>query len=279
MKFGLYGFHRGALEDPTALTRQARLAEALGFESIWVGDHVALPPRAPGATAARIEAVAALAFLAGVTSTIRLGAGVIVLPQRQPVLLAQQLATVDRLSRGRLMVGVGVGYVRSELDAFGVRLDERARRTDEYLDVMRRLWGGSTTTHDGEFVSFGDLVQRPEPHDGAPPLIIGGHARASLRRAVTAGDGWFGWDIDLHTTANLMTGLRDIADTEGRTTPTEITVAPSEHLDDDALAAYQELGVDRLVLTPGGSEGGRLTDGELTDAFIQSAAELVGLAS
>src|SRR6266496_3747646 len=126
LKLGLYGLHRGGSADPDTMVRRARLAEEAGFESLWVGDHIALPsglgdpPDQP-----RIEAVVALAHMAALTSRVRLCFGVIVLPQRQPVLLAKQLASIDVLSKGRLTVGVGVGYVEPELRALGVSLADR----------------------------------------------------------------------------------------------------------------------------------------------------------
>ena len=275
MKFGLYGFHRGASEDPVALTRHARLAEEGGFESVWVGDHVALPTRAPGSDGPRVETVATLAFLAAATSTVRLGAGVIVLPQRQPVLLAQQLSTVDKLSRGRLIVGVGVGYVRSELAAFGVSLDERGRRTDEYLAVMQQLWTGAPSSFSGEFTQFNDIVQRPTPYGSRrPPLVIGGRAPGALRRAARVGDGWFGWDLDRSTTAELLDELAAECDRIGRAEPLHITVAPSEPITDELIEAYEELDVGRLVIAPS-STGASLIDGSLTDAFIESTIDVI----
>src|SRR3954470_19053782 len=142
MKFGLYGLLRGRGVEPDMLVRRARLAETAGFESLWVGDHIPLPADL-GGEQPRLEVVVAISHLAAVTTRIRLGFGVIVLPQRQPVLLARQLSSIDVLSRGRLTVGVGVGYVEPELRAFGVPLAERGARTDEYLAAMRALWTAS----------------------------------------------------------------------------------------------------------------------------------------
>jgi alkanesulfonate monooxygenase SsuD/methylene tetrahydromethanopterin reductase-like flavin-dependent oxidoreductase (luciferase family) len=137
LKFGLYGLLRGDV-DPGTLARRGQLAEQAGFESLWVGDHIALPGQ--DGEQPRLEVVVAVSYLAAVTATVRLGFGVIVLPQRQPVLLARQLSSIDILSRGRLMAGFGVGYVEPELRALGVPLAERGARTDEYLAAMRALW-------------------------------------------------------------------------------------------------------------------------------------------
>src|SRR6185503_6989188 len=142
--FGLFGVHRGAQAEPDALGRRARLAEEAGFESVWVGDHISLPMGAETVAAYppeqhRLEAISALSYLAAITSRVRLGVGVIVVPQRQPLLLAKQLTTVDVLSKGRLIFGSGFGYVESELKALGVSMSERAARTDEYLAAIRAV--------------------------------------------------------------------------------------------------------------------------------------------
>src|SRR4051794_7519445 len=188
MKFGLYGLLRGQGIEPDTLVRRARAAESAGFESLWVGDHIALPAD-QGGEQPRLEVVVAISHLAAVTTRIRLGFGVIVLPQRQPVLLARQLSSIDVLSRGRLTVGVGVGYVEPELSALGVPLAERGARTDEYLAAMRALWAASPSFH-GRWVTFEDVHQRPlpvqRPH---PPIVVGGHSAAACRPAGTSAHG------------------------------------------------------------------------------------------
>lgn len=151
MKFGLYGLHRDRNVAPDVLARRAALAEQSGFESLWVGDHIALPPGEGNPP--RLEALIALTYLAAVTSRIRLGVGLIVLPQRQPVLLAKQLTSLDVLSGGRLTVAVGAGYVEPELHAMGVALSERGARTDEYLAAMHALWTAEPA-FTGRFASY-----------------------------------------------------------------------------------------------------------------------------
>ena len=182
LKIGLYGLHRDGGTNPDRLARRARLAEEAGFESLWVGDHIALPPvTASGefdpSPMPRLEAVTAIAYLAAVTERVRLGLGVIVVPQRQPVLLAKQLSTLDVLSAGRLIVGVGVGYIEPELRALGVSLGERGARTDEYLAAMRSLWDTPVPSFAGEFVSFSGVVQRPLPVQRPHPSILVGEPR------------------------------------------------------------------------------------------------------
>jgi probable F420-dependent oxidoreductase len=200
LSLGLFGLHRGSSADPDTLARRARLAEAAGFESLWVGDHIALPDDTKefSRDEPRLEALIALAHLAALTRRVRLAIGVIVLPQRQPVLLAKQLTSIDALSRGRLIVGIGVGYLEPELRALGASLADRGARTDEYLAAMRALWDEPAPTFEGRFVSFSGLIERPlpvqRPH---PPIVVGGHSKAAHRRAVEGANGWYGWDLGL----------------------------------------------------------------------------------
>ncbi|MQA85677.1 MAG: TIGR03619 family F420-dependent LLM class oxidoreductase [Streptosporangiales bacterium] len=276
LKLGLFGLHRGSSAEPDTLVRRARLAEEVGFESLWVGDHIALPsdsrypPDQP-----RLEALATLTYLAAVTSRVRLAVGVIVLPQRQPVLLAKQLSSIDFLSRGRLTVGIGVGYVEPELRALGATLADRGTRTDEYLAAMRALWDEPTPSLDGRFVSFADVHQRPwpvqRPH---PPIVIGGQSPAAYRRAIQAGNGWYGFGLDLEATAQALAGLREAASRYERPAglgELEITITPHGTVDLDAARRYGDLGVHRLTMQP------HTMDGSAMDELITSAAEtLVG---
>jgi probable F420-dependent oxidoreductase len=256
LKLALYGLHRGDSAEPETLARRARAAEDAGFEALWVGDHIALPVDESGdpATQPRLEAVVALTHLAALTTRVRLGFGVIVLPQRQPVLLAKQLSSIDFLSGGRLTVGVGVGWVEPELNALGVSMAERAARADEYLAAMRVLWDEPTPSFTGEFVSFAGVVQRPRPAQRPhPPIVIGGHAPSALRRAVRSGNGWYGWDLDVEQTATALADLRAAESRHGRPAELgelEITITPPGLPDVATARRYADLGVRRLVLQP-----------------------------
>jgi probable F420-dependent oxidoreductase len=260
MKFGLYGLHKGSSAEPETLHRQARLAEDAGFESLWVGDHVALPfgadnpPDEP-----RLEAVVALSHLAAVTTGVRLGFGLIVLPQRQPVLMAKQISSIDVLSKGRLIVGIGVGYEELELRALGASLADRGARTDEYLSAMRALWDEPTPRFEGRFVSFSDVIERPRPlQQPHPPIVIGGHSPAAYRRAIESGNGWYGWELDLEQTAQALSGLREAASRDERPAELgqlEITITPPGTPDLDTTRRYAELGVHRLAVQPSTTQG------------------------
>ena len=265
VKLGLFGLHRGSSADPDMLARRARTAEEAGFESLWVGDHIALPFDAQDPPAEpRLEAVTAIAHMAALTHRVKLAIGVIVLPQRQPVLLAKQLASIDMLSNGRLIVGIGAGYVEPELRALGASLADRGARTDEYLAAMRALWDEPVPSFDGRFVRFDGVVQRPRPVQRPhPPIVVGGHSPRALHRAVQAGNGWYGWELDLPQTARALEDLREL----GRHHPRppelgelEITITPPGVPDLGTACRYAELGVHRLAIQPHTMEGSAIDE-------------------
>jgi probable F420-dependent oxidoreductase len=270
MKWGLYGLHKGTSVDPDVLARRARRAEEVGFESLWTGDHVALPVDAPDPPdEPRLELVAGLAHLAALTSRVRLATGVAVLPQRHPVLLAKQLASIDVLSGGRLIVGIGVGHVGAELTALGASTTDRGARTDEHLAAMLALWDEPTPSFDGRFVSFSGVVSRPRPVQRPhPPIVVGGHAPASFRRAAEVADGWYGWELDPDRSAAAIAALDDAGRGVGRP-PLEITITPPPHFDADMARRYAEVGVHRLVVQPQASDGTEIDD------LIESTARLI----
>ncbi len=274
LRFGLYGLLRGRGVEPDTLVRRARLAEEAGFESLWVGDHVALPAEFDGEQP-RLEVVVAVSHLAAVTTRVRLGFGVLVLPQRQPVLLAKQLASIDTLAKGRLTVGIGVGYVERELRAMGVSLADRGARTDEYLAAMRTLWTEPAPSFQGRFVSFDGVFQRPRPVQRPhPPIVVGGHSAAAHRRAVTTGNGWYGVYLDVEQTAEALTGLRKVAagcDRPAGLGELEITITPPGPVDPATARRYADLGVHRLVLRSSAPDGAGVEE------LIESVGEtLVG---
>jgi probable F420-dependent oxidoreductase len=269
MEFGLYGLHRGSNVDPEVLTRRAQAAEAAGVESLWVGDHITVPV-GDGDDDRRLEAITALSYLAAVTERVRLAIGVIVLPQRQPLVLAKQLTTLDRLSGGRLTVGAGVGHLRPELEALGVAPAERAARMDEALELLRVTWADEVTSFTGRWTSYDELAQRPlpvqRPH---PPLVLGGHAGAALARAARQGDGWFGWELTPEQVAETGAELARLRAQAGRADePLEITVKPHRVPDRALVEQYAEVGVHRLVLQPQDSAG------EEIEALVEVIAAL-----
>ncbi len=277
MKFALYALHRGDNAQPDRMRACALTAERAGFEALWVGDHIALPRDAPDPfDEPRLEAISTLAYLAAVTSRIRLGVAVLVLPQRQPVLLAKQLTTVDVLSAGRLTVGVGVGYLAAELAAFGVDLSHRGAMTDEFLQVLLALWS-HRDRHVGRWVSFDGVQQYPVPAQRPhPPIVVGGHTRAGLERAARVGDGWFGWELSVDDTREAVQTLHDLR-RRHRVDPDrafEISIVADRPVTPELVKRYAAAGVHRLVLVPPAMTA------EATDAVIDRAAtELIPTSS
>src|SRR6478736_4025810 len=213
---GWFGFGSGVLADAEGVADVARAAEELGYDSVWVGEHPVLidphePPSPLPSHSELMDPVAVLAYAAAVTSRIKLGTGIIILPLRSPVILAKELATIDVLSRGRLEVGIGVGYVPGEYDAIGVPFHTRGRIADEWIDALRTLWLDDQPELRGQFASFGGIQCRPQPHrPGGPPIIGTGMATAARRRCVARCDGWYGFYLDLDNTKAAIDELESL---------------------------------------------------------------------
>jgi probable F420-dependent oxidoreductase len=180
MRFGLFSVNAGPCVDPHTAARIARVAEDAGFDSLWAGEHVVLPdPRVPPSPMDPLDdildPVVSLTYLAGQTRRVRLGTGIIILPQRNPLVLAKELASLDVLSGGRLIFGVGVGYLEPEFRALGISFADRGRRTLEYLAAMRAIWSEDQPAYQGRYVSFAGVQARPQPpQQPHPPITIGG---------------------------------------------------------------------------------------------------------
>ena len=257
MKFGLYGINTGPCSEPDVAASVAKAAEAAGFDSVWTAEHVVLPdPQAPPSPAPPrmklLDPAVALGFLAGHTSKLLLATGIIILPQRNPVVLAKALASVDRLSKGRLVFGLGAGYLKPEFQALGAPFADRGKRTDEYIEAIVALWTQASPEYKGEYVAFAGIQAHPQPvQKPHPPIVIGGMSPSALRRAARYGNGWYGFALDLDATRQAIEGLKaaeqrfDRDDVLGRM---EITVTPAGAIDPNTAREYQELGVDRLVL-------------------------------
>jgi probable F420-dependent oxidoreductase len=177
--------------------------------------------------------------------------GIIVLPLRNPVILAKELASVDVVSGGRLIAGFAAGYVPAEFAAAGVPMAGRGARLEDYIGALRALWSMDRPGYHGRFVSFSAIDARPRPRQRpAPPIVVGGAAPAALRRAVTIADGWYGFHLDLAQTSRQVQRLRQLAREHPRPGRLEITVTPAGPVDKAIADQYAELGVDRLVLLP-----------------------------
>jgi probable F420-dependent oxidoreductase len=269
--------------DPAAAARIAVAAEAAGWESVWTGEHYVLPDPAvpasptPGDTP-MLDPFVALAHLAAHTSTLRLGTGVTVVPIHHPLVLAKQVASLDLVSGGRFLFGVGVGYLEPELRALGVPLAERASRMDDHLDTMRAVWAGATE-HRGRHTAFAGVRAEPRPRrPHGPPLHVGGHVAGAYRRAVTRGDGWYGFALGVAEAGKAIGDLRSALERHER--PAElgdleisITPPPRVVLDDETIAAYAALGVTRLIALPP-RDGGR--DADVQVRFVEELGGRIG---
>ena len=259
MRIGLFGLNAKVARTPDATARLAALAEEAGYESWWAGEHVVLPsPRQPPSPMEPedpiLDPLVHLAYVAARTERLKLGTGIIILPQRNPVVLAKQVASLDELSGGRLLLGIGAGYLEPEMSAIGVSMAERGARTDEYIDSMRVLWTDPKPQYAGRFVDFAAIDAHPRPaRSGGVPIIIGGHTAAAHQRAVQRGQGWYGFALTVDAAIEQIAGLRQAADDVERPEglgPLEISVTPRRPVDRDVVARFAEAGVDRLVLYP-----------------------------
>ncbi|HEU4438030.1 MAG TPA: LLM class F420-dependent oxidoreductase [Methylomirabilota bacterium] len=287
LALGLFSMTTGPCSHPDGAARVASAAEAAGFESLWGGEHVVLPdPRVPPSPLEpedRItDPIVTLAFLAAHTRRIRLGTGIIILPQRNPLVLAKQLATLDVLSGGRLIFGVGVGYLEPEFRALGIPFETRGAVTDEYLAAIRTIWTERQPEHRGRFVTFAGVQAHPRPaQQPSPPIVIGGHTEAAFRRAVQQGHGWYGFALDEDGVRRCLDGLRAAAERHPRPAgmgPLEISVTPrptrgGEAMDRASADRFAALGVHRLIVIPP-----RSLDAAGLERFVEKTArELRGL--
>jgi len=257
MKLALFGINNGLMADPDIMRSVSVAAEAAGFESVWTGEHVVLPdPQVPPSPAPPLMPMlhpsTALSYIAAVTTTLKLGTGITLIAQRNPVVLAKEMASLDQLSKGRLLFGVGAGYLEPEFNALGVNFAERGARTDEYIDAMRELWTAEHPQFAGKFVNYSGIQSRPLAYQaGGPPVIVGGSSSAAYRRAITRGQGWYGFSMTEKTSAACIASLGEMAQKFDRPESLgklEISITPRTRLTDELLASYDAMGVDRLIL-------------------------------
>lgn len=284
MRVGLYGINVGASAlDPQVLPRVVRAVEEVGWDSVWVGEHYVLPdppvPQSPAPPEVpMLDPFVALSVAAAHTSRILLGTSIIVVPLHNPLVLAKQIASLDRLSGGRFVFGAGVGYLEPEFRALGVPLADRGARTEEYLDAIYTVWAGGPASFSGRYVAFSGVRAEPRPvSPSGPPLHLGGQAQATYRRAVTRAHGWYGYDLAPDALRPSLDALRTAASSHQRPDhlgPLEITVAPPQRstIDRALVEAYTDLGVTRLAFLP---PGRALRDADRLVDFVTSTARLL----
>ena len=279
MLLGLVHVNMGSMSAPGELVAAARAAEAAGFDSVWAGEHVVLPdpqvtpspmdPRDPA-----LDSILALTWAAAHTVRVRLATGIVILPQRNPVVLAKQIATLDVLSAGRVMLGVGAGYLRPEFAAVGANFAERGAVTDEYLDALHTLWYDERPEYHGRFVEFAGVDAHPRPVQQPIPVVAAGHSPPAYRRAVARAHGWYGYGLTPDDADSALAGLRAAGERVERPVELgelEISVTPRGRLTPELAAAFQEAGVHRLVLLAPPTESGPV---ETIEAGVAAIARL-----
>ena len=255
LTFGLFPMNMGACSYPATAARVAQVAEDAGFDSLWAGEHVVLPdpqvPPSPLAPEERIlDPIVTLTFLAAQTKRVLLGTGIIILPQRNPLVLAKELASLDELSGGRLLFGIGVGYLEPEFRALGVPFEDRGARSEEYLAAMQAIWREQKPSYHGRFVSFANVQAHPQRNIR---IVMGGRSPAAYRRAVESAVGWYGFALDLEGTAGALEGLREAAQRYQRPAELgrlEVSITPRRAVNRESAEQFAALGVHRLILAP-----------------------------
>lgn len=261
MKFGLLYVNASELGTPENAKRVAISAEQAGFESLWAIEHIVVPTgyetaypysdsgRMPiGEDASLPEPLTWLAYVAAVTDRIRLCTGVLVLPQRNPLLLAKAVASLDFLSGGRVSLGIGAGWLKEEFEALGFPFEGRGKRMDESIEIMRRLWSQPEASFQGEHFSFDPVICRPQPVHGHVPIVIGGHSEIAAKRAGRVGDGFYPGKGNIFGLYQLA---RETAEAAGRDPDVvELTSGVGDHQLEDLgfFRRLAEKGVQRVLI-------------------------------
>jgi probable F420-dependent oxidoreductase len=265
MKIGFFAVGIADTSRPEMITAIATNAERLGFATVWAPEHVVLienfvsryPYSGDGkipipTTIPLLDPFIALTYAAAHTSRIRLATGVCILPEHNPLVLAKVAASLDYLSNGRFALGIGIGWLEEEFKAIGVPWARRTKRTREYVEAMRKLWGDESSTYHGEFVNFDKARSFPKPVNGRQlPILVGGQTDPALKRAAAYGDGWCGFNLSPEETAMKVDQLRNLIKAAGRQPDKfEISMSPPATAVPADLKRYRDAGVDELYLSP-----------------------------
>lgn len=291
MKIGLFAPLRSPVATPDFLLELGREADERGIHSIWLGEHVVMFPQYqstyPGSKDGQfrfpegsglLDMVASLSFLAACTREVRLGTGICILPQNNPVYVAKEYATVDFLSQGRLDFGIGVGWSWEEFAACGAPWDNRGARCDEYLEVIRRLWCDELSSFEGKYYTLPECMLYPKPvQQPMVPITVGGHSDAALRRTARIGAGWYGVNLSPAETEAMLRRLDGYLEAEGRSRKElKIVVgAVNDRIKTEQIAEYAEAGVTELLI-PFLRQGRRYLNDNLDGVmpFLEAAARL-----
>lgn len=264
MKVGLFAVVSGRVNGMAVIKAFAANAERLGFSTLWVPEHVVLldsyashypyrdDNKLPGTAQAPIaDPFLALCTMASVTEKIRLATGICLVPEHNPLVLAKVVATLDSLSEGRVVLGVGVGWLEEEFRALGIPWERRAHRTREYIEAMRRLWGDALSSYHGEFVNFDNVCSYPKPVRGAElPVFFGGESGPALRRVAEYGNGWIGFNLTPDEASTRIRQVEELLKANGRKrADVELAVSPyTKPITPDDLKRYRDAGVEEVVI-------------------------------
>src|ERR1700757_1600097 len=262
MQVGYFAVGIGPMVDPEWIRTIATTVERLGFVTIWAPEHVVLLeqytskyPYSSGQFPAPVDTPIAdpfttLAYAAACTSRIRLGTGICLVPEHNPLVLAKTAATLDRLSGGRFILGAGLGWLAEEFQALGISFDRRAQRTREYIDIMRKLWSEPKSSHRGEFASFPEVQSFPKPHNRTVPVWFGGETPPALRRVGEYGDGWIGFNLSPDEAGTKIKRIEEILKASGRKrSDVHLAVSPyAKPVSTDDVKRYRDAGADEVVL-------------------------------
>ena len=263
MKVGL-AFASSAAIDGTATLEICRRAELVGFESLWGGEHVIIPDeiysKYPYTDDGKIPAepdtpipdpLIWLAFAAAAAPTLRLGTCILIVPQRNPLVLAKELATLDQLSGGRVELGLGVGWLKEEFEALGVPWERRGARNDEYIEAMKALWQGPHAEFHGDFVDFPPVTCSPRPVNGSIPIVVGGDTERAIARAGKIADGYFPGEGNIDRLKELITRVKHSAESNDRD-PNSVKISAifgTQMMNPEAgVEEMRNAGVDRIMV-------------------------------
>jgi probable F420-dependent oxidoreductase len=274
MKIGLLFANAGPYSQPELLAHLATTAEQVGVESLWTVEHVVIPQgyqspypyakdgKIPGGEDVPIpDPLIPLGFVAALTKKIKLATGVVILPQRHPVYVAKEVATIDLLSGGRMILGIGSGWLKEEFDALGLEFKHRGARTDESIQALRALWSEGPSSFHGKHFNFGPAMSFPKPaQKNGIPIHIGGHSPAAAKRAGRLGDGFFPALGEIPKLQELF-GIMHEATAQAGRNPGEIELSCMGRANPDSLKALEDIGISRVVIPPPGADKDKLTAG------------------
>lgn len=293
MKVGVCCEFPGPCSSGEFLRRSAQTAEKLGFASYWFGDHILLfgsyeskypyggvsswgndEPPIPDPRSYFVDPVMGMCWVAAATSKIELGTSILILPQRNPVVLAKEIICLDEMSQGRITLGVGVGWCKEEAEAIGVDWPSRGKLTDEYIDVMRTLWHDDAAEFHGRTISFSDAYMYPRPVNGTVPIMVGGDTEIAMKRVARAGDGWLAYSVPVEDMAAKVERLKELTREQGRDPDAlRISKAIFSWTTQDELERFREAGVTEFLLFKSGELS--VDEAELNEQLAEASHRFV----